>query len=240
MSWIVRPVEQKRKWAVQYLQELVRATCLRRTKQKALQSGTLQLPPRFERIQSVRLHPDDQALYDSVKKASQKLAAKFNKQPQSDSSTRDKDKNVVLLLNSLRLICNHGRELIPASLREMIEKGSLSYTTPEQRIHDRECSACGGEPDESKFFNVDQVLLCQNCATSEEGVFNSRMNLDGVQGESWSTPQSTISGRSGPRKVVQRHSAKVLALLANLKRESSIRALGYKQRKRQVLELPIC
>ncbi|KAJ0108129.1 uncharacterized protein J7T55_007248 [Diaporthe amygdali] len=170
-SWIVKPVKQKDFFGVQSFQTLVRATCLRRTKQKALSSGKLTLPPRSERTQIVRLHPDDQALYDRVTKATREKALKLDKHPQKGSSTKDKENNILVLLNFLRRICNH-EQLLPASFKNMIEEGSSSNIDPQlQQIYRRECSACGGEINSSS--SIKATLNSLSKFTKEPGqVYN--------------------------------------------------------------------
>lgn len=227
MSWIVKPMEQRYERGIQNLKALVRATCIRRIKQKALSSGTLTLPNRSERIQEVNLHPDDQILYNSVKRRAQIIAAKMDKEPRNDSTIKDKDNNVLVLLNSLRLICNHGQQLVPESWMRLMEKdpcsGQLSY--------DRECSACGGEIDGSSCITVDHDALCDNCATSEDGTSRVQLNLDVSYR---STQLVSQPGRFGGKRVAHKPSAKVLALLENLKREFSNSVFGCDRGKRCV------
>lgn len=225
-SWIIKPVEKKQEWGIHHLQELVRATCLRRTKQKTLLSERLTLPPRSERIQEVYLHPDDQALYDSVKKATQKIAGSLENQPRDDLSAKDEDKNVVLLLNSLRLICNHGLQLMPESLKRMMKKGSIPYSGPGKPFCNKDCSSCGGEVDSDKSIILDQNGLCESCATSEE----DSSKLQYREAEQVSRP-ARLKG-IGPDKVIHKPSAKVIALLKNLKGENSSSVYEPKKGKR--------
>lgn len=227
-------MEQKHEWGVRNLQKLVRATCLRRTKKKVLLSGTLTLPTRFEKIQDVYLHPDDQALYDSVKEAAQKVAATFGKEPRKDSSGADNDNNILILLNSLRLICNHGAQLMPEAMKRMIEKGLIPQSGPGNSIKDSECSSCGGEIDERSSTTMDQKPLCENCANSEQNITKMEMRAENVHREAGSAFQSPSLGWNRSENIIHQPSAKVLALLMNLKRQKSNSVYGCKKGKRYV------
>lgn len=225
-------MEQKHEWGVRNLQDLVRATCLRRTKKKALLSGILTLPPRLEKVQNVYLHPDDQALYDSVKVTAQKVAATFDKEPRKNSSAVDKDNNILLLLNSMRLICNHGMQLMPEAMRRMIEKGLIPLHDPENSINDSECSSCGGEIDIRSSTTMDQKPVCDSCANSEQSITKMELRAERVHSEARSAFQSPRLGRNRSENTTHQPSAKVLALLMNLKQLKSNSVYGCKKGKR--------
>lgn len=224
-------MEQKDRLAIQRLQDLVRATCLRRTKQKTLSSGKLELPQRSERIQKVCLHPEDQALYDLIKRAAQEKAAKLDSQPRMGLLSKDREKNIIVLLNCLRLICNHGQQLLPESLKKMIEKASSATDLQQHQIYARECSVCGGELENSSSV---KNLLCANCATSEEGSSTPCMQINHANRETGSGLQSAMLGKSKSAKLIHRPSAKILALLENLHRDKSTSVSSCKHRKRYV------
>lgn len=224
-------MEQNDKLGILRLQYLVRATCLRRTKQKVVFSEELKLPPHSEREELVSLHPDDQHLYDLVKKTAQEKAARLNSHPKMGWLTKDGEKNILVLLNCLRRICDHGHQLLPESWRKMIEKGASSTNVQQQQIYARECSICGGEIDnKSSATNI----VCTNCATSEEECSTSHLGVDHMhRGREASSglPRASL-GRSSRDEITHRPSAKVIALLDNLQRERSISASRGTQRKR--------
>lgn len=233
MTYIVKPVEEKRKLGIQPLQELVRATCLRRTKQQTLASGSLSLPRRTEKTCPVNLHPDDQILYDSVKKVLQKTASGSDKSLRKDVSTRVKEKNVMVLLNSLRLICNHG-ELAPQFVKSITGGSSASYIDHMQRhIDTAACSSCGGETDGSSVFTGAQGTLCVDCAHLERvsPVPQSEMNLE-QKDDNWNS-QSASVGKSTFGKAVK-PSAKVVALVNNLRQQALISDQTQQPRKRYI------
>ncbi|KAF3764535.1 hypothetical protein M406DRAFT_346591 [Cryphonectria parasitica EP155] len=97
MTWIANPVEEKDKLGIERLHRLVRATCLRRTIQKALSSGMLKLPQRSERI------------HEGI---TIRAAAGLERRPDQGPSPKGKQANILALINSLRLICDHGEHLL--------------------------------------------------------------------------------------------------------------------------------
>lgn len=228
---IAKPVEEKDESGVQRLQELVRATCLRRTKQQALASGLLSLPHRTERTCQVHLLPDDQALYGAVTKFLQKIAAGSDKQ-RKDVSAKAKGENVMALLNYLRLICNHGEELVPHLPKVFMDKGPASCIDQVQgEIHANACSSCGGETDGSSAFTGPHGFLCIDCAHLETKPSDPQLRRQVEQKEGKSASESTSFGKSMSDKCV-RPSAKVVALLNNLRHEASISGCTRKSRKR--------
>src|SRR4051812_67902 len=60
--WITSPIKQKRSNCVSTLGDLIRATCLRRTKN--ITQASLKLPGRIERTEEIDLHQADRALYE--------------------------------------------------------------------------------------------------------------------------------------------------------------------------------
>lgn len=234
MTYIVKPLEEKRIFGSQPLQELVRATCLRRTKQQTLASGLLSLPHRNEKTCSVNLHPDDQILYDSVKKVLQKTASGSDKSLRKDVSAKAKEKNVMVLLNSLRLICDHGEDLVPQFVKSITEKSPASYIDHMQRhIDTAACSSCGGETDGSSVFTGPQGALCVNCANLERLPPGPPSEMILQQGDGNSNSQSASMGKSTFGKAV-RPSAKVVALLNNLRQEVLISGQTQQPRKRYI------
>lgn len=234
MAYIVKPVEEKNELGIQRLQELVRSTCLRRTKQKTLASGAFNLPHRSERIQHVNLHPDDQALYEAVKSATQKTAAGLDKPLRIESSVKDKHENVMVLLNSLRLICNHGKELVPHLAKSIMEKTSVSNIHRNQRqIHGSACSSCGAETDGGSASTELPDSLCVNCATLEATCSdpNLRGEPENRQGVS---PSQSASIEQSSLGIAVRPSAKIVALIKNLRHEASVSDHEHKFRKRYI------
>jgi SNF2 family DNA or RNA helicase len=113
-SWITTPILNKDSEGFRSLQRLVKATCLRRTKGKIGQS--FNLPARTEETVYVNLSPRDQELYDFFKKKTIDVATGMQRHnPEAVRTTFDKKDNIIVLLNSLRQICNHGQQLLSES-----------------------------------------------------------------------------------------------------------------------------
>jgi SNF2 family DNA or RNA helicase len=238
MSWVVKPVEEKHTLGTERLRGLIRATCLRRTKQKTLSSGILKLPPRSEKIHEVKLHEDDQVLYDAVKKRSAEMAAGLEKRPVGESSSQGKGKNILLLINSLRLICDHGEQLLPDAVKRSREENSASsFDLEMQQIGSGSCSVCEGEIDSSISGTEGQDSICVNCATSEKDSLNTTPQADPLGKKGMLAYRSASSERSGSAKVSYRPSAKVLALLGNLEQERAATRSNHRPRKRYILTL---
>ncbi|RSL98109.1 hypothetical protein BHE90_008703 [Fusarium euwallaceae] len=105
--WISNPIRDKRPHGLPKLRILVQATCLRRTKQSINQSH--KLPKCKENIERVHLHPDDRELYTFFSAKATRIASGSLQ----DDSTDKNDKNILPIINFLRLICNHGEDLLP-------------------------------------------------------------------------------------------------------------------------------
>ncbi|KAK5633502.1 hypothetical protein RRF57_009216 [Xylaria bambusicola] len=203
-SWVVKPVEEKNPLGIERLQRLIRATCLRRMKEKILSSDETRLPPRFERVHEVDLHKDDQTIYDILKSICAEKASGLEKRAIEGSSAKSKDRNLLVLINSLRLICDHGEQLLPRAVKDLVKGTPVgSFNSAMTQAGSDGCSACGGEVDNSTISTGNQVSICSECAASEEGLQSTGSPLD---------PE-------GNGVLVYRPSAKVLALLGNLERQ---------------------
>lgn len=149
-SLIATPVTENRLGSLERLKKLINATCLRRTKMSTSMSSTL--PEITKRVESVELHKDDQLIYDFFKEKTSSLAAGISEI--SGESTKRKPQSqlhVLYLMNILRLVCNHGKSLLPASALEILREnsanpvdwsslGSLNPT----------CESCGDEIEETE------------------------------------------------------------------------------------------
>ncbi|KAI0442355.1 SNF2 family N-terminal domain-containing protein [Xylaria telfairii] len=217
MSWIVKPVEEKHSMAIERLQELIRATCLRRMKEQALSSEEITLPQRSEMVHEVHLHQDDQNLYDAIKTLCVTRAAGLQAWPKEGQSTRSKDKNILLLINSMRLVCNHGKALLPQAVIPLLEKSLVaSFDSSTKQIHFDDFSAYERGNENNDFGTDDQTPISVQYTTSRESSQEIEMEIDVLGGEDVSA---------------YRPSAKVLAILQNLERERA--AVQYNQTPRK-------
>jgi len=96
--WITSPIKRKRPDSLSTLGDLIRATCLRRTKD--ITQDSLELPRRIERIEEIKLHQADQDLYDFFKQKTAKIAAGLAGPDEGKSRiTEGKDANILTLIN---------------------------------------------------------------------------------------------------------------------------------------------
>jgi SNF2 family DNA or RNA helicase len=238
MFWIIKPVEEKHQLGVERLRGLIRATCLRRTKQKTLCSDKLKLPPRSEKVHEVHLHRDDQVLYDDVRRFNAEIAAGLEKRSEKDLLHKGKENNILLLINSLRLICDHGEQLLPEAVKRRMEESSIasvaSFASEMQQVYHGRCSICEGELNERVAQADSQDSICVNCATSEQGSSTTNMQVDTLGKKGLSASQPASFEESGSAKPCYRPSAKVLALLGNLEHERAATGKIRRPRKRYV------
>ncbi|KAJ5316799.1 Helicase C-terminal, partial [Penicillium antarcticum] len=97
------------------LKKLVAATCLRRTKQNV--RNQLSLPRRTDKEHLVELHSSERLLYDFFKTRASSIVARST--VHHAALERRGWGNILTIINSLRLICNHGEELLSSSSLEL-------------------------------------------------------------------------------------------------------------------------
>lgn len=123
-EWVSTPLHTygRHKLGIQRLRKLVAATCLRRTKLHV--QDQLKLPPRIEKEQFVELDPGERSLYDFLKsRASSLVVGKFTQRSQMDKTRWG---TMLSLIGFLRLVCNHGQQLLPAVATELYHNQNLS------------------------------------------------------------------------------------------------------------------
>ncbi|KAK4182730.1 SNF2 family N-terminal domain-containing protein [Podospora australis] len=113
--WIANPTANKSPLGIPRLQSLMRATCLRRSKSSSVISQSLRLTKPTERIEPVTL-------------TKRKGKGEGNSNRRVTNKTDD---NILSLMSVPRLICNHGKDLLPPSARAAWASGS----------HESECDA---------------------------------------------------------------------------------------------------
>ncbi|RSL59357.1 hypothetical protein CEP54_007308 [Fusarium duplospermum] len=202
--WISNPIRDERPHGLPKLRILVQATCLRRTKQSVKQSH--KLPSRTRKIERVDLHPSDRALYNFFHATATRIASGYL-QDEGNMRLTDKDskKNILPIINFLRLICNHGEDLLPASAVEAwtLKQNGLVNSQMTQFAGDS-CALCHGDldsPSESSF-----CALCLLTRQGSEPVKTAgSSHVESPRGETPTPPR--------------RPSAKVDALIRNLDNE---------------------
>ena len=225
--WIATPIKEKRLHSLRTLRDLVSSTCLRRT--KAMTAESLELPSRVEKTESIPLHQADRELYDFFKLKTSKIAAHLSgPETASPRSDKEKETNILSLINLLRLICNHGEQLLPPTALQAWksqDNGMIDW----QMMKDcrKRCDACGTDIEESDLPSSNTLeFRCRHsiCGTCVIG------NGDGETNEEWICPkcpkptkanaslQSTVSN---PFDTFVTPSAKIEALLRNLREEQA-------------------
>lgn len=218
---IANPVKNHRSSGMRTLKDLVNATCLRRTKKTP--SISLGLPERIERIEHVTLNREDRELYKIFEKRTSSIL--FGRSNTGDSSRPDslKDGNILSLITCLRLICNHGKSLLPQSALNIYENSN--DTAEDWRMvqsYKSTCRTCGEDLEESESphpgstENISKPSICTSCAFSDE---------DETRKDSRS-PSSQLISPPGPAHIMPKPdaqpilpSAKVETLLRNLRAE---------------------
>ncbi|KIW29334.1 uncharacterized protein PV07_05154 [Cladophialophora immunda] len=231
--WITKPLSD-RKGNLKRLQDLIRATCIRRTKKMLGES--CELPQRIERISEVQLHQHDQQLYNFFKDRCAKIA-KGGTRMESESPKEKlcKEDNVLSLINFLRLICDHGAALLPRSALQAWEAGdNRSVDWSMLRSTRKMCYICNSDIEvvDGGTFDFFEATcghsMCANCALENE---------DGEDSISSRCPKCALTSSHGdhlsysvPTQASVRPSAKVEALLKNLRAEQNYEVLEMSSR----------
>jgi SNF2 family DNA or RNA helicase len=221
--WIASPLKENRAGSLKLLRDLVRATCLRRT--KASSTVCLNLEKIIEKTEQVRLHQEDQHLYNLFKKKTADIAAGMRHVDKDNSSPKPTgDENILSLMNVLRAICNHGKESLPSSALSAWESSDISQVDWKMVVQTSRiiCTSCGqdcaGKQSRSSSPSLDvayDIDLCEDCAMvgDEKPILTKSAKEASVliTMDSSKTPGS-------PENSV-RPSAKVVRLLHNLQEE---------------------
>lgn len=203
--------------STQNLRSLVNATCLRRTKRTA--NMNINLPDRNERIECVNLSQHDQKLYDFFKGKIEKITS--GAPEKRKSSHLDKSEgNILALITILRLICNHGEDLLsPWASKAWRYQSDSAVDWSIIRCSRQICNRCGEDMDMPELLDSPsseeskRYCICDSCAQIED--------IDDSRSESPLMTVETSVEIQLPTLVTHpaansRPSAKVDALLKNL------------------------
>ncbi|CZR60109.1 uncharacterized protein PAC_10004 [Phialocephala subalpina] len=182
--WITSPIKQKRPNSFSILGDLIRATCLRRTKD--ITQDSLKLPRRIERIEEIELHEADQALYHFFREKTAKIAAGLASQDRGTFRPGEgKGANILTLINFLRRICNNGEDLLPQSaLEAWRSENSTSVDWQMMRNCNKTCDSCGSTMEDVDLLSDDSLefschhSVCTACSMQNE---NTPMDIDEVR-----------------------------------------------------------
>jgi SNF2 family DNA or RNA helicase len=221
-SWIAIPFQNGRTNSLRRLTELIRATCLRRTKRTLRDS--CELPDRIERTETLEFSETDQVLYAFFKEKCAQLAENVSTTKlASPEVSQRKEGNLLSLINFLRLICDHGEQLLPRSaLDAWRARDDTSISWQMMRSCRKRCYICKTDIEEaallaSKDYEPShQHWVCAICA----------LQSDGTSGEKDPCPKPALSpclgddsSFLGPADSCPPSSAKIKALLRNLRTE---------------------
>lgn len=110
------------------LRKLIGAVCLRRTKR--LIGSRLKLSLRIDKKHTVELDVQERRLYDFFKRQVSRLVAR--NMAANPNTNKELQRNILFLINCLRLICNHGESLLSSvhimepQWNPMLEEQSLN------------------------------------------------------------------------------------------------------------------
>ncbi|KAF7538369.1 hypothetical protein G7054_g3004 [Neopestalotiopsis clavispora] len=225
-SWIVSPFMERRPNHMENLKSLVHGTCIRRT--KASSSVTITLPQVNERIENIELFEADQIIYDFFKKRTAEIASSIHRESEAGVQLKNKKgANILGLMSSLRLICDHGKDLLPDSALKLWQSWDKQRLDANSMLENQVyCESCG-DVLESKFGAKSTSrgskhpvphLLCPTCHGSAE---DDRVESDAVPQliSQEIIPGSGVSSPATGR--VTTPSAKVSALLRNIREDRS-------------------
>ncbi|KAK5987845.1 SMARCA3-like protein-like protein [Cladobotryum mycophilum] len=227
--WIAKPIKEKSPHGLQRLGSLIKATCLRRTKK--LTQSLFQLPDRHEQTVRLELSPEDRDLYTFFsKKAANIASGAYRHDPQYSFMDGRKNDNILTLINVLRLICDHGEQLLPQSAVESWKTSGDNFMDW-QKIQDFQefqaaCDLCGSKIDDAKVQNVMGLntsslhAMCQACHTSVEG--NASENEPTSPDRSMPTPSDREGSYSTITTMPAQLPPKLKVLIDNLHQEQSI------------------
>jgi SNF2 family DNA or RNA helicase len=216
---IIRPMKNGEVSGLQKLRLLLNSIALRRTK------GVVQLTPRVDIVEELRLSNEERGLYEISRDESMDLI---------DNVIRAQDylKQFCILQAILRQrqICNHGADLLPNRIRARLQRRYQARFSADQPPSGEElsifCEVCESEIDVMEYKNqapFDSCLhiVCSRClyTSSPEAESTNVCPICGdIDGEKKVGNQETVSLRdwfseleySGP-------STKVMALIDNIK-----------------------
>jgi SNF2 family DNA or RNA helicase len=223
--WVASPIKQKQPHCFNTLRDLIRATCLRRTKD--MTQNSLKLPGRIERIEEIKLHQADQVVYDFFREKTAKIAAGLAGRD-SGSSRRSKGKgsDILTLINFLRRICNHGLDLLPRSaLEAWRSKNNTSVDWQMMQNCNKVCDLCGSIIEEVASFSDDiPEFHCHHSICTICSMQSGNTSVDEAQKCPKCAATRATSGNSSSKPEYSvRLSAKVEALMKNLDAERALK-----------------
>lgn len=232
--WIGDPAKKRKDYAFKRLRQLVKATCLRRTKANA--ESTLKLPKKEEINQVLDLGPDDRELYNFFKHRAATAVRNIEKSSKGNNPNKRQNPrgsgswsgDILPLIHHLQRICDHGEDLLPtAALQAWRDRDIDSIDWQLIAMGSQKCNFCKTEIEEGNDMVPVELacghIICTNCHAAEDtdGIGSSHASCLECSGRSpLPTPsQDSISEDYRP-------SVKIEALLQNLRNEHSTQPKG--------------
>ena len=224
--WVTVPIKEKRPNSFNTLANLIRATCLRRTKDMVQDS--LKLPSKLQRTMETELHDSEKALYEFFKKRTVNVAAGLVRQSNPEVS-EGKSANTVTLLNFLRRICNGGEDLLPHSALEAWKsKSSDSVDWQMMRGSNQKCDSCASSIVEADSKSDDFTTLdCQHTICAPCLMQADDTTADGVERcPKCAATRASPGNESSCSEASILYPAKIEALMRNLVDEQAAKQNG--------------
>lgn len=196
---------------------------MRRT--KCSPSLSLDIPPLVPKTESVYLHHGDSDIYDFFKKLTAGIAEKIDQSEKRNQNSKKFSQGTILsLMNFLRLICNHGKDLLPQTAISILAQSGKT-TQPWEAIQgiNNTCNICGAELEDTRVASLEYeapdtmrgISLCSTCSLMED-------DREEENEEATESQHSHPTTKYKPRRAVHiptRPSAKILRLLHNIHKE---------------------
>lgn len=236
--FVATPIKENRPYGLERLQVLVRATSLRRT--MALHVPRLGLQDRSEMVDFVEFNAGDAELYRFFQEKSFRMAKGMGKGQRKNASGGEVnrgDSNILSLVLFLRFICNYGERILPKSALEAWKSRDLEAIDLSMRQLRRSCARCKASLRRAEDVDVLPCghEICSSCLlVTDEADDGEETLLDGC-----SVCQQSSGLESKPYNSLGR-SAKVEALIRNLRSEQEPRADGTVRKRRVTQEACCC
>ena len=239
--WIATPVKNGKADSLRRLQDLIRATCLRRTKRMLRDS--CELLKRTERIEEVEFYDIDRDLHAFFQEKCAKMAEGISTTEQIlPEAGRRKEGNLLSLINFLRLICDHGLQLLPQSaLDAWNARDGTSINWQMLQSCRKRCCICNTDIDDADSSNGSELRcqhwICTICASQSESIYGE----EGFCPRCATSPSSRdVTSCPSPDAIFIPPSAKIEALLRNLRTEQAVETSQRPLKPIKRSPIPVC
>ena len=235
--WLASPIGNNKPEGLRRLRDLVAATCLRRTKDTV--KDKLKLPGRIDRVETIELDMSERELYNFFKVQTSGLVAGMFSEDKWPGQHQQQG-NILPLINFLRLICNHGEQLLPTpALNAWLRSDASVLDWNILRSGDRQCALCKvdiSRPDCLGALWYESCLhaICSKCITTDDEGNSMDEDWCPICNGKSANPRNQqcarpLSDDSDTVMVDYRPSTKVKALLKNLQQEQHPNSAGSKE-----------